>query len=421
MRPETTYADMRAADGNTGNVEENKSLYWHPTVYRVEDGIYKKAEMYLTSAYYIWTTGEATAFPDGFKMVAGFDGIAEARASFECVGCEADDEEECIYTVFPEESCVELEVSMAFPTCWDGVNIDSEDHMSHVSYDIEGGRFDGECPSSHPVKLPEIQLFFRILPYPGGTHVFADGTNYYHADYFSGWDSVFLQDVLDRCENYSDAASPDAWCEDFLTFRDAPKSFGEDDNIVEKLEALQPPTFDTSTITDEIIDNTSELPRGACTGTLKPEGPTAPTPTAPTPTVPTPTAPTPTAPTPTAPTPTAPTPTGDDDEGDDDESSCADSSLRFQLRWNGRKIARDCNWVANKATKKRCAVDGVSQMCPDTCESCSTCEDSSARFKLLWNGKKISRDCFWVGNRATRSRCAVEGVAEACRSTCEEC
>ena len=304
MRPETTYYDLRNADGNTGNVEENKSLYWHPTVYRVEtnnDGstTYKKSDIYLTSAYYIWTTGQAIAFPDGFKMVAGFLGVADARANFECVGgsvcSNQNDEEACMYKEFPTESCAELEVSMAFPTCWDGMNIDSEDHMSHVSYDIEGGRFDGECPSTHPVKLPEIQLFFRILPYPGGKHVFADGTSFYHADYFSGWDSKELQNVLDKCENYSDAASPDAWCENFVTFRDAPKTLGEDDNIVGKLKGLQPNPFDTTTITDEVIDNTSQLPRGACTGTLKPEGPTAPTPTAPTPTAPTPTAPTPTA------------------------------------------------------------------------------------------------------------------------------
>lgn len=30
---------------------------------------------------------------------------------------------------------------MSFPTCWDGKNIDSEDHKSHVSYDIDGGVF----------------------------------------------------------------------------------------------------------------------------------------------------------------------------------------------------------------------------------------------------------------------------------------
>ena len=142
-------------------------------------------------------------------MVAGFLGISEARATFECAGgslcSDNDDEEACMFKEFPMESCAELEVSMAFPTCWDGVNIDSEDHMSHVSYDIEGGRFDADCPATHPVKLPEIQLFFRIQPYPGGKHVFSDGTSFYHADYFSGWDSKELQNQTNTQQGYSSA------------------------------------------------------------------------------------------------------------------------------------------------------------------------------------------------------------------------
>jgi hypothetical protein len=44
MRPETTYQDLRSATGNSGNIEENKSLYWHPTVYKVnqDTGVYTK-------------------------------------------------------------------------------------------------------------------------------------------------------------------------------------------------------------------------------------------------------------------------------------------------------------------------------------------------------------------------------------------
>merc|ERR1712211_64647 len=35
MRPEVSYSDLRNAPGNTGNVEENKSLYWNPAIYKV--------------------------------------------------------------------------------------------------------------------------------------------------------------------------------------------------------------------------------------------------------------------------------------------------------------------------------------------------------------------------------------------------
>ena len=35
MRPDATFQDLREADGDTGNVEENKSLYWNPVIYKV--------------------------------------------------------------------------------------------------------------------------------------------------------------------------------------------------------------------------------------------------------------------------------------------------------------------------------------------------------------------------------------------------
>ena len=174
MRPETTYEDLRAATGNTGNVKENKSLYWHPTVYKVSgSGVYTKADIWFASAYYIWETGTATAFPDGFKMVAGNNGIAEAKAEAECVGpsdcertdggCGSDDT-----SFFPDTACAELEVSMSFPTCWDGQNKDSEDHQSHVSYDLEGGVFGTYCVTKlffHRAIFQCIYSNINLIPY----------------------------------------------------------------------------------------------------------------------------------------------------------------------------------------------------------------------------------------------------------------
>ena len=34
MRPDVSFQDLRSASGNTGNVEENKSLYWNPAIYQ---------------------------------------------------------------------------------------------------------------------------------------------------------------------------------------------------------------------------------------------------------------------------------------------------------------------------------------------------------------------------------------------------
>lgn len=103
-------------------------------------------------------------------------------------------------------------------------------------------------------------------------------------------------------------------------------------------------------------------------------------------------------------------------------SSCADSPLRFRTeKPNGAKISRDCSWVANKSTNLRCSWEGVSSICPVTCDSCEPCRDSSSRFRLTYNGKKITRDCTWVGNKATKQRCKSFGVTESCRETCGVC
>ena len=91
VRPDVSFEEMRGADESSGNVLENGSLYWHPSVYEVSVDAagrpreYRKAPIWFGSSYYIFPTGETRAFPPGFKMIArGADAMAEAE--FECVG-----------------------------------------------------------------------------------------------------------------------------------------------------------------------------------------------------------------------------------------------------------------------------------------------------------------------------------------------
>ena len=76
----------------------------------------------------------------------------------------------------------ELEMNTKFPTCWDGVNLEAKNGQKHVVYpdackEADDNCFDYDCPSTHPVKLPEVHLYVRVLGYEGGAHVFADGTD----------------------------------------------------------------------------------------------------------------------------------------------------------------------------------------------------------------------------------------------------
>ncbi len=41
--------------------------------------------------------------------------------------------------------------------CWDGKNLDSPDHKSHVAYPASGSfETTGPCPASHPVRIPQV-------------------------------------------------------------------------------------------------------------------------------------------------------------------------------------------------------------------------------------------------------------------------
>jgi Domain of unknown function (DUF1996) len=53
-------------------------------------------------------------------------------------------------------------IGMDYFSCWDGVNLDSTDHTTHVSYPASGTfETNGPCPATHPVKLP--QLMFEVV------------------------------------------------------------------------------------------------------------------------------------------------------------------------------------------------------------------------------------------------------------------
>ena len=118
-----------------------------------------------------------------------------------------------------------------------------------------------------------------------------------------------------------------------------------------------------------------------------------------------------------------PSPTASPTESPTTSSTdCADTPFRFRLTKNGNNISRGCVWVANKDTKNRCNLGGVSSMCPSTCGTCSTCIDGANRFRFPWNGNMISRGCTWVANKATKWRCStVTGMTDTCRSTCGSC
>jgi hypothetical protein len=84
--------------------------------------------------------------------------ISSAAKSFACLNYEGPATPETQH--FPETNCPNgLRAQVFFPSCWDGVNLDSDDHQSHVAYPIDNYN-SGSCPEDFPVKL--VSIFYEI-------------------------------------------------------------------------------------------------------------------------------------------------------------------------------------------------------------------------------------------------------------------
>jgi hypothetical protein len=182
----TDVNDLINANSNC-NPSIDRSSYWIPTFYH--DNVPVEP---TTGVFYYLGEGVSDAviattqpLPLGLRIVAGNAkatgpndntisrwsclGAGDAGSSHDFVNC-------------PPGSM--LESYLDFPHCWDGRNLDSVDHKSHMAYPVNNA-----CPASHPVVVPKLRQVMRY-PVNGNTAGFrlASGPGYtMHGDFFNAW------------------------------------------------------------------------------------------------------------------------------------------------------------------------------------------------------------------------------------------
>jgi hypothetical protein len=140
----------------------------------------------LGTLWYYFVGPSTQVFPNGLKMIVRWSG---GHVRFKC-GPGGN-----TLTAAPPASCRSgmLVVNVEFPRYWDGVNLDSDDHLSHMSYVRD---------AAHPIELPRMRGNVRYAVPVGKPINFLPSSGDYttwHVDFFDGWVSSELQRFITQC------------------------------------------------------------------------------------------------------------------------------------------------------------------------------------------------------------------------------
>jgi hypothetical protein len=118
----------------------------------------------------------------GLNQTSQYD-LSQRALGFNCLDYSKTPEASLYRHFLPDKSYLDancpdgVRLELVFPSCWNGNDLDSSDHQSHMAFpDLVQ---DGNCPDSHPTRI--ITLFYETIwntaAFDGvdGTFVLANG------------------------------------------------------------------------------------------------------------------------------------------------------------------------------------------------------------------------------------------------------
>lgn len=194
------------AGGTTCDTPADEASYWVPTMYA--NGVPVQVEQ--ATFYYNNENAEAGAVrapPVGLKVLTGKptrqgpDGTA-SRYVWSCLANTGPTSTGEITDCGPGGK---VELILDYPSCWNGTDLDSPDHRSHVAFAV--GK---QCPASHPVPIARLQFKLRWNHRGGPGTTLASGNGWSaHADFFNAWDPAAMDARVEDCLHVRIKCGPD--------------------------------------------------------------------------------------------------------------------------------------------------------------------------------------------------------------------
>ena len=206
----TTTASLLQGDSTCRGGTANRSGYWVPAM--LDDGVEVTRTWSITyykSGYGGVAPRDIRPMPAGLRMVAGEPRrtTVDTRPAYLrhttwfCMHPLGD----FTQATAEMQSCApgwDVVMTVAFPQCWDGVRLDSADHISHMAYP------DGGCPATHPVPIPAITMnvHWEVTDSTAGWRLASDmydgpAGRSAHADWWNAWDPVVASVWMANCVN----------------------------------------------------------------------------------------------------------------------------------------------------------------------------------------------------------------------------
>ena len=222
VNKDSTYSSLRQNGNSTCQGGPlNRSSYWMPSMMTAGGQIVMPDYLVI---YYKGKTNSAK-LPRGLRYIFGKN-MANLKAPLGIqqwgAGWPEKPEWECTSTATKTatipQNCASgrgsIIVRVASPDCWDGVNLDSANHRSHMAYQVP--RLGPACPPSHPIRLPQFSFAAvytqtslgeantwylasdRMIMSDGSVHNEPAGSTF-HTDWFGAWDDGVLNTWHTNC------------------------------------------------------------------------------------------------------------------------------------------------------------------------------------------------------------------------------